>query len=93
MGTLHQIVMPLAVSWVAVTATLVAMLIYRGILDTHEEDQIFLDPAERSLALEHQTLVARIEKLARPIRLMALLSGTLFVVTFGVWLWTGLANI
>ena len=40
----------LLVAWAVITAALICMLIYRGTLETHEEDQIFLDKAGDSMA-------------------------------------------
>ncbi|MGH9774054.1 MAG: hypothetical protein ACRD50_03800 [Candidatus Acidiferrales bacterium] len=77
----------LLISWGVVTGVLVIMLIYRGTLEAHEDDQVFLDAAEAKMAGEQRELVARIEKLTRPIRVLMILSGALLVATAGIWLW------
>jgi hypothetical protein len=79
----------LLLSWGAVTVALVCMLIYRSVLSTREEDQIFLDPAGESMASEQRALVARIEKLGRPITALIVISGILLAAIAGVWLWEG----
>jgi len=79
----------LLVVWGIVTAVLICALIYRSTLETREEDQIFLDPAGESMAKEQRAIVARIEKLSRPITALWMLSGGLLAVIAGVWLWRG----
>ena len=89
---LHQMILTLAVGWGLVTAMLITILIYRGVLQTHEEDQLFLDPAERVLATEQQTTLMRIEKLNWSVRALFAISAAMFVVTLAMWLWQGLAS-
>ena len=85
MGTIQI----LLIVWSAITAVLICMWIYRSTLETHEEDQIFLDAAGESMASEQRALVARIEKLSLPIVLLAVGSGVLLAVIAGMWLWQG----
>lgn len=82
----------LLIAWGVVTAVLVVTLIYRSTLETREEDQIFLDAAGESMASEQRALVARIQKLSRPITAMVVVSGSLLAVTAGVWLWQVFKN-
>jgi len=85
MGTIQV----LLIAWGVITALLVCVWIYRSTLETREEDQIFLDPAEDSMAKEQRAIVLRIERLTRPIVTLAVLSGALLVVIAGIWLWQG----
>jgi hypothetical protein len=82
----------LLIAWGAVTAVLVCVLIYRSTLETREEDQIFLGGGEETMANEQRAIVARIEKLSRPITALVVLSGSLLVVTAGLWLWQVFKN-
>jgi len=82
----------LLIFWGAVTVVLIGALMYRSRLETHEEDQIFLDPAGESMATEQRAIVARIEKLGRPITALWVLSGGLLAVIAGMWLWRGFQN-
>jgi len=73
MGTLQMLLL----AWGVVTAILVCMWIYRSTLENREEDQIFLDAAGDSMARDQAALVARIEKLGRPIIALMIASGAL----------------
>lgn len=92
MDAFHDLLYALLIAWGVVTAALVCLLIYRGTLEAHEDDQIFLDAAGDSMASEQRSLVARIDKLSRPITLLIVLSGSLLVVVAGIWLWQGYKN-
>jgi hypothetical protein len=80
------------VVWGVVTAALIALLAYRGTLEIHEGDQIFLDKAGDSMATEQREIVARIEKLSKPIKLLMISSIVLLVAAAGVWLIQGFKN-
>jgi hypothetical protein len=82
----------LLIAWGIVTASLVCVFVYRSTLETHEEDQIFLGGGEEGMAKEQRLLVARIQKLSRPITALVAASGSLLVVTAGLWLWQVLKN-
>ncbi len=77
----------LLVAWGAITVALIVVLIYRGTLSTREEDQLFLDASERTMADEQREIVARIERLGRPITALVSVSGALLAVIAGMWLW------
>jgi hypothetical protein len=79
----------LLIAWGAITSVLVCVFIYRSTLETREDDQIFLDAAGESMAREQRAIVARIEKLSRPLVALTVLSGALLVVIAGMWLWQG----
>lgn len=82
----------LLIAWGVVTAVLVCVLIYRSTLETREEDQIFLGGGEESMASEQRALVARIQRLSKPITALVVASGALLVVTAGLWLWQTFKN-
>lgn len=92
MDTFHDILYALLVAWGVITAALVCLWIYRSTLETREGDQIFLDAAGESMANEQRALVARIDKLGRPIMLLVIVSGALLLVIAGLWLWEGFKN-
>jgi|HubBroStandDraft_1064217.scaffolds.fasta_scaffold1840373_1 hypothetical protein len=92
MESIHDALYALLIGWGVVTAVLVIALIYRSTLETREEDQIFLDAAGETMASEQRALVARIQKLSKPITALVVLSGSLLVVTAGIWLWQVFKN-
>jgi hypothetical protein len=82
----------LLIAWGVVTAVLICVMIYRSALETHEEDQIFLDAAGDSMAREQRQIVSKIEKLRAPIAALAILSGAILVTILGVWLYQAYKN-
>lgn len=85
MGSMHDFLMILMIAWGGVTAILISLLIYRGTLEAHEDDQIFLDAAGDSMAAEQRSIVARIDKLSRPIMMLIVASVGLLLVAGAVW--------
>jgi hypothetical protein len=84
---LQSVLVVLLVAWGAITSALIIFVIYRGTLGNREEDQIFLNGATDLIAREQRELVARIERLNRPITALVVLSGSLLAVIAGLWLW------
>jgi len=85
MGMLQMLLL----TWGVITAVLICVMIYRSTLETREEDQIFLDAAGESMANEQRAIVARIEKLGRPIAALMVVSGVLLATIAGLWLYQG----
>jgi hypothetical protein len=79
-------------SWGVVTVVLIGTIVYRGILSTREDDQIFLDDAEQHYYQEQQAVIARISRLNGPIIALSLVSGILFLSTLGVWIYQGYSS-
>ncbi|MGA7915549.1 MAG: hypothetical protein WCA00_09960 [Candidatus Acidiferrales bacterium] len=92
METIEGPLLGVLIVWGVVTAALIALLAYRGTLEIHEDDQIFLDKAGDSMASEQREIVARIEKLSKPIKLLMICSIVLLVAAAGVWLFNGFKN-
>jgi hypothetical protein len=92
MDTIHEALIGVLAVWGAVTAALIALLVYRGTLEIREDDQIFLDSAGESMASEQRQIVERIDKLAKPIKLLLILSIVLLLAAAGVWLFEGFRN-
>ena len=80
----------LLIVWGIVTAVFIILLIWRGVLSSHEDDQIFLDAAEEHMAKEQRELVAKITTLSRPLLITGILSGVLLLLAGGLWIYEGL---
>ena len=92
MEAIHGALLGILVLWGAVTAVLIGLLAYRGTLEIREDDQIFLDRAGDSMANEQREIVARIDKLSKPIKLFMILSIVLLLTALGVFLFEGFKN-
>jgi hypothetical protein len=87
MGSVESTLLGVLVAWGAVTAVLLCMVIYRSTLSSREGDQIFLCQGEEFMAAQQRALVARIERLGRPISALMFASGALLVTLAGLSLW------
>lgn len=83
----------LLLSWVVVTSVLVVLVVYRTTLSTKEDDQLYLNKAEAAMmGGEQRVIIGKLEKLNKPILLLAVLSGILLVATGAVWVYIGLSS-
>jgi hypothetical protein len=82
----------LMIAWAVVTGIFFLLLIWRTLLASHEDDQIFLDAAQDHMAREQRELVAKIMRLSKPITTTGITSGTLLLVIAGMWIYQGLKN-
>jgi hypothetical protein len=82
----------LLIAWGIITALFLALLIWRSLLESHEDDQIFLDAAEEHMAREQRELVAKINTLSRPIMTSGIAAGGLLLVIVGMWVYQGLKH-
>jgi hypothetical protein len=79
---------PLFIVWIGLTAVLIVLLIYRGTLSMHEDDQLFLDDANAHIAKEQQELVHRMDRLTPWVRICGAGSALLIVVIAGMELYS-----
>jgi len=82
----------LLIAWGIVFAVFLALLLRRSLLESHEDDQLFIDAAEEHLAKEQRELIVKIRALSKPIMTSGITAGVLLLVIAGLWLYEGLKN-
>jgi hypothetical protein len=82
----------LLILWGVVTAVFLALMAWRSVLSSHEDDQIFLDAAEEHMAREQRELVQKINSLSRPLLASGITSGVLLLLIAGIFVYHGLKN-
>jgi hypothetical protein len=78
--------------WGGLTLVLVVLLIYRGTLTMHEDDQLFLDSAEDHMQKEQQELLLKMNKITPWVRVLGACSALLIFVIAGISLYTNLTR-
>jgi len=91
-STLSGPVLYMLIAWGIVTAVFLALLLWRNLLESHEDDQLFIDAAEEHMAREQRALIQRINTLSRPIMMTGILAGVLLLASAGLWLYEGLRH-
>ena len=91
-STLTGPVLYTLIAWGIVTAVFLALLLWRNLLESHEDDQLFIDAAEEHMAREQRALIQRINTLSRPIMMTGILAGVLLLASAGLWLYEGLRH-
>jgi hypothetical protein len=74
--------------WGALTAVLVILLIYRGTLTMHEDDQLFLDEAESHMAKEQQDVLVKMNRITPWVRIFGTCSALLILVIGAMFIWS-----
>ena len=90
--TLTGPILYLSVAWGVITAVFIGLLIWRSLLASHEDDQIFLEAAESQMAREQKELIAKITSLSKPITTSGIAAGGLLLIIVGMWLYEGLKS-
>ena len=91
-GLLQGPVLYLLIVWGIITAIFLILIIWRSLLSSHEDDQIFLDAAEEHMAREQRELVSKINKLSWPIMTSGIMAGVLLLAIAGIFVYNGLKN-
>ena len=73
--------------WGAVTLMLIVLMIYRGTLVLHEDDQLFLSDSVAQIENEQIELQKRMNKLQPFVRVLGAASGMLLIVMAGILIW------
>ena len=80
-------IMMLIIVWAVITVALIIVLIYRGTLSMHEDDQLFLDDSTSNLRTEQEQLLSKMRKVTPLVRVLGAASGLLILVIAGMALW------
>ncbi|MGZ5385337.1 MAG: hypothetical protein ACXWH0_15330 [Acidimicrobiia bacterium] len=83
----------LLILWGVLTAVLVILLIYRSTLAMREDDQLFLSDSESHMQIEQQQVIARLNKVNLPVRILGGASGLLILIIAGMWIYEGLSQV
>jgi hypothetical protein len=82
----------LLVVWGAFTLVLIVLLIYRGTLTMHEDDQLFLDSAEDHMQKEQQELIGKMDRLTPWVRICGAGSAVLIAIIAGLALYRNITH-
>lgn len=80
MPTLFELV----VAWVVLTVALVILLIYRGTLTMHEDDQLFLGESESHMAREQVEIISKVNRLGPFVKILGTASAVLVLAIAGI---------
>jgi hypothetical protein len=79
---------PLLILWAGLTVVLIILLIYRGTLSMHEDDQLFLGNSEAHMAKEQQDLIVKMNRIEPWVKVCGAGSALLFVLIAGMMLYS-----
>jgi hypothetical protein len=82
----------LLILWGGLTLILIVLLIYRGTLTMHEDDQLFLDNAEAHMQREQEDLIKRMDRLTPWVRFCGAGSVLLIIIIAGTWFFSNLTR-
>ena len=78
--------------WGVLTGALVILLIYRGTLTMQEDDQLFLDDTKSHMEREQAEIIAKVNKNNPFVKILGAVSGIMFLVIAGMFIYQGLNN-
>jgi hypothetical protein len=79
--------------WGGLTAILVVLLIYRGTLSMHEDDQLFLSNPDSPRQREQEDLLVKMDKLRPMVKLFATASGVMVLAIGGLFVYQSLSAV
>jgi hypothetical protein len=83
----------LLIVWGVLTAALIALLIYRGTLTMHEDDQLFLDESEAHMAREQVEIMEKVNKLGPFVKVLGTASAVMILGIAGLAIYQGLTQV
>jgi len=93
MGVMPTPLAMLLMLWGAVTAVLIILVIYGNALDSHEDEEIYINKKEEQfMGGQQKVLVAKMERLKKLIFVLAVFSGILLLTSATIWVYIGLTR-
>ena len=93
MGVMPTPLAMLLMLWGTVTAVLIILVIYGNTLDSHEDEEIYINKKEEEfMGGEQKILVAKMERLKKLIFTLAVVSGILLLTSATIWVYIGLTR-
>ena len=83
----------LLVAWGVLTAALIALLIYRGTLTMHEDDQLFLGESESHIAREQVEIMQKVNRLGPFVKVLGTASGVLILGIAGLAIYQAMTTV
>ena len=74
----------LLIAWGVLTGVLIVLLIYRGTLTMHEDDQLFLGESESHMAQEQVEIMQKVNKLGPFVKILGTASAVLLLTIAGI---------
>jgi hypothetical protein len=93
MGGIPMLLSSVLIVWAVVTLALVAVMIWKSFAGLKEEDTLLLSEGEAKEAVEQQSIIARVERLASLAKVLGIASVILLLVAGGIWIYPGLAGL
>ncbi len=87
-----SLMMILLILWGVLTTLLVLVLIYRGTLTMHEDDQLFLEDNKSTLQIEQEEVLRKLNKLQPFVWLLSTASGVLILVMAAIFVYRGISQ-
>ena len=72
---------------------LIVLLIYKSTLTMHRDDQLFLDDASSHMHEEQTELLAKVNRLNIPMRILSVGSGVFLLVLVAMWFYQKLSAV
>jgi len=82
-----------AVIFGAFALGLIVLLIYKGTLTMHRDDQLFLDETSSHMHVEQTELLAKVNRLTIPMRVFSIGSGVFLMVSAAMWFYQKLSGV
>jgi hypothetical protein len=93
MGVMPTPLAMLLMLWGTVTAVLIILVIYGNALDSHEDEEIYINKKEEQfMGGQQKVLIAKMERLKKLIFVLAVFSGILLLTSATIWVYIGLTR-